>query len=943
MHLIQHPQTNGGPRRNFLFRVSAVCIAALLFATPACVAQETAINNTVEPLRAPVTLISKDGALIDTLYTQFAMASVTGATDDDGNPIDTIWTRAYGMEPITADTIPFLDIPGPTMVYHPGDWLQINIHNQMNDSIDPQLESLDDHVPPHSQDDIDRLIPHEMNIPHNADNTNLHVHGMHVDPKQDNVTLLILPEDDNPSNYSPELQRLIPDINRWWEWRYGYRLPADHLPGTHWYHAHKHGATSTHVENGMAGSLVVRPNNDSLDVVPGLWDSGHDRVLMLQEIANFGIQQGDGISVASQASATDRLTTEWPDITINGQHQPYLDVAPGQTERWRFITAGANHRTASYLWVGGLTPPSSITAAMRDSLEAITDFETAEPYLTIGGNGGVCPFPETFDVAIEPFPGQVMLVALDGITLSSAVDIAYDQPILVGPGNRADLIIQPNADVSGTYYAAKNYNVAPPLYELAAQPDYGDLFQGDAGYWRYLALTTCVGGSNVVNTPPSSGSASPFTVDNLASDPYALGTTQSGFQVAWPSSVSVDGDTTGAIGTTNLAPLLRGAPDGAGVKVEPISGDAFTFPGVGWAPSGGGGAVDAQVLFSINVTGTPVTNGPAVPTDAWLSRISPTTSDPQNTLLTAIGANGEPVTGIPAYASPIPDSAISGRQVIVFDKSGIKFNYDNGTSTPTGFNQFILNGRQFDLNDFVGNPHAELLIADPVPPAVDDAYFADSLIGTNSFNAAGKYTNQVTIGGHSMAFYTNPGTYLPVISAGASGSSYYTYDYPAATAPPTYQQITGLDGPRQPEATTAEEWLLVNNSGIFHPFHIHISPLFLTEVGQLNYDGSSWAIDTLQTDAPLGYMLNNWWDVVVIPPYGYVKFRTWFNIPDQQPIDKKDPNSRAEVTENANVYGSWVYHCHILRHEDRGMMMVVNVKPKPQSASSGQASSGHGH
>ena len=35
-----------------------------------------------------------------------------------------------------------------------------------------------------------------------------------------------------------------------------------------------------------------------------------------------------------------------------------------------------------------------------------------------------------------------------------------------------------------------------------------------------------------------------------------------------------------------------------------------------------------------------------------------------------------------------------------------------------------------------------------------------------------------------------------------------------------------------PVSTTQEEWLLINNSDLFHPFHIHISPFFVTEIGQ---------------------------------------------------------------------------------------------------------------
>ncbi len=34
---------------------------------------------------------------------------------------------------------------------------------------------------------------------------------------------------------------------------YRFELPADHPPGTYWYHAHKHGSTNAQVSAGLAG------------------------------------------------------------------------------------------------------------------------------------------------------------------------------------------------------------------------------------------------------------------------------------------------------------------------------------------------------------------------------------------------------------------------------------------------------------------------------------------------------------------------------------------------------------------------------------------------------------------------------------------------------------------------------------------------------------------
>ena len=202
---------------------------------------------------------------------------------------------------------------------------------------------------------------------------------------------------------------------------------------------------------------------------------------------------------------------------------------------------------------------------------------------------------------------------------------------------------------------------------------------------------------------------------------------------------------------------------------------------------------------------------------------------------------------------------------------------------------------------------------------------------------------------------TNPGYYRPIQYD--ADKKIYGYNYTTG-ALPDYKSVTGFAETRPPEATTSEEWLLVNNSDIYHPFHIHISPFFVEEVGQLNYNVTkqawgvtkmTWDDKTQQThwepqDLPaqnrtFGWVVGNWWDTILIPPRGYVRFKTWINVPDQKPSSRHIPISPTDdvepldwtVTENTNVFGSWVLHCHILRHEDRGMMSMVQVMPKAHS------------
>lgn len=97
------------------------------------------------------------------------------------------------------------------------------------------------------------------------------------------------------------------------------------------------------------------------------------------------------------------------------------------------------------------------------------------------------------------------------------------------------------------------------------------------------------------------------------------------------------------------------------------------------------------------------------------------------------------------------------------------------------------------------------------------------------------------------------------------------------------------------EAGTVEEWRLVNDDVFQHPFHIHVNPFQVVDVRGIPQGDPSW-----QTDPRI------WWDVFRLPPKGEVTIRTYFR-PD--------------------ALGKTVYHCHILPHEDNGMMGNVLIAP----------------
>lgn len=84
---------------------------------------------------------------------------------------------------------------------------------------------------------------------------------------------------------------------------------------------------------------------------------------------------------------------------------------------------------------------------------------------------------------------------------------------------------------------------------------------------------------------------------------------------------------------------------------------------------------------------------------------------------------------------------------------------------------------------------------------------------------------------------------------------------------------------------TTEEWTVTNSSPLAHPFHLHVWPFTVLATSDA----------TPLTGTPQ--------DVVLIPARGWVRLRIPFT---------RHP-------------GRSVYHCHILDHEDLGMMATVNV------------------
>jgi hypothetical protein len=92
----------------------------------------------------------------------------------------------------------------------------------------------------------------------------------------------------------------------------------------------------------------------------------------------------------------------------------------------------------------------------------------------------------------------------------------------------------------------------------------------------------------------------------------------------------------------------------------------------------------------------------------------------------------------------------------------------------------------------------------------------------------------------------------------------------------------------------------ITTKGADHPFHIHVNPCWVTRIDVPDEQGRLHNI----LSAP------QWMDTVSIPRGGRVVFRSRF----------------------ADYVGRWVNHCHILMHEDHGMMQAVETVPRAADA-----------
>lgn len=336
--------------------------------------------------------------------------------------------------------------------------------------------------------------------PHGYNTINLHTHGLHVDPLEDNVYLELQPTANGPSTAcSPTSANPVWVCNGSYTYSYNFgkapisptnptgttQIPA----GTYWYHPHKHGSVGVQVASGMVGAFIVKGDLDAIPGVAGLTEN-----VMVAQLIEYIVPAG----TPPQTGTVNPVnfyngTTANAQISINGQINPTIAMQYGEIQRWRFINA-----TSEQFFFLNMVPDAGTT------LPAPLLFAIAVDGVPLTNSPQGITVPFQLGTPNFQFPMGTAFVFANAVMNEIAV---------LAPGQRLDLLVQMPANPTAT---AQTY-----LFQAVQFP------APASGPASQTLATVQVSGSKA--TPDQLPASSAFNAGALYRPPLAP-------QTAWPTS-----------------------------------------------------------------------------------------------------------------------------------------------------------------------------------------------------------------------------------------------------------------------------------------------------------------------------------------------------------------------------------------------------------------------
>jgi FtsP/CotA-like multicopper oxidase with cupredoxin domain len=230
----------------------------------------------------------------------------------------------------------------------------------------------------------------------------------------------------------------------------GGPLKMGQSPGTHWYHAHKHGSTAINIANGFVGTFIIEGQyDDEINDFYKAFGAQWTRTQPVMVINQFGTSPN--LKGGAQQD-------KGPDFSVNGRLNPVISMKPGEVQMWRIVNAS--------------------------------------------GRAGA--------LFLEPNAGlSWRALAIDGVQLhTDNYANSLNKRFLLASGNRIDLLVQagPCATAGGCSIPVQVHNVVDPSDLKPATPP-------ARGPFKISLLTVKVAGT-AVNMPfPAASPAKTFPPD----------------------------------------------------------------------------------------------------------------------------------------------------------------------------------------------------------------------------------------------------------------------------------------------------------------------------------------------------------------------------------------------------------------------------------------------
>lgn len=237
---------------------------------------------------------------------------------------ETLTTRAYRQKGFE------YSIPGPTLRMTPGKKYVVQFEN---------------HSPYEAKSDVHNNFK-DPNV------TNVHTHGLHISPAGPSDNVLRFFEGGTGGDYI-------------------YDIPAQHMGGTYWYHAHHHGATFLQVATGALGSIVIDDGNDGLP----------ENVAAMQEqnlVINF-------LDPTAAGTGGDTLVsgTMGPGWHVNGEVGGTVNIPANTWQHWRVLVADPDAST----WNLNIGSQCEVALMSRDGVWRLAGIPKNLPTNSIVMNG----------------------------------------------------------------------------------------------------------------------------------------------------------------------------------------------------------------------------------------------------------------------------------------------------------------------------------------------------------------------------------------------------------------------------------------------------------------------------------------------------------------------------------------------------------------------------